>query len=148
MAKRTQGERVGVGRILPAPQNFLTPTETGQVEAGHRDFLRGAFLAAAGTLGAAAPGVSRAQGAGDPAILTLPAHSTSLGLPVAARPYGLPSRYEANLQRRQSPASPGWTPRPSRLRRSMASSGSSRPTGCTSSGTTRAGMTSTRPSTV
>jgi sulfane dehydrogenase subunit SoxC len=73
------------------------------VEAGRRDILRGAFLAAAGTLVAAVPSVARAQEAGDSAILALPPHSTSLGLPVAARPYGLPSRYEANLQRRQSP---------------------------------------------
>jgi sulfane dehydrogenase subunit SoxC len=90
------------GRILPAPQGFLTPRQVRQVEAGRRHFLRGVFLAAAGAI-AGAPGVARAQGAGDPAILTLPPHSTSLGQPVAARPYGVPSRYEANLQRRQSP---------------------------------------------
>jgi sulfane dehydrogenase subunit SoxC len=90
------------GRIVPAPQHFLTASQIRTVEAGRRDFLRGAFLAAAGAI-ATAPGVARAQGAGDPAILTLPAHSTSLGLPVAARPYGQPSRYEVNLQRRQSP---------------------------------------------
>jgi sulfane dehydrogenase subunit SoxC len=99
----TERGRGRPGRILPAPQNFLTPSHVGQVEAGRRDFLRGAFLAAASTLAAGAPAVAHAQGTGDPAILTLPAHSTSLGLPVAARPYGLPSRYEANLQRRQSP---------------------------------------------
>jgi sulfane dehydrogenase subunit SoxC len=40
---------------------------------------------------------------GDPAILNLPAHSTSLGNPVASSPYGQPSRYEINLQRRESP---------------------------------------------
>ncbi|MGE5097496.1 MAG: sulfite dehydrogenase, partial [Betaproteobacteria bacterium] len=40
---------------------------------------------------------------GDPAILELPAHSKGLGQPVAARAYGAPSQYEANLQRRQSP---------------------------------------------
>jgi sulfane dehydrogenase subunit SoxC len=92
------------GRIRPAPQGFLSPGQIRQVEAGRRGFLRGAFLAAAGAVAAAAaPGAARAQGAGDPAILALPPHSTSLGLPVAARPYGLPSRYEANLQRRQSP---------------------------------------------
>jgi sulfane dehydrogenase subunit SoxC len=102
MKSGTARGRVRAGRILPAPQNFVTATQIGQVETGRRDFLRGAFLAAAGTV-AAAPVVARAQGAGDPAILTLPQHSTSLGLPVAARPYGLPSRYEANLQRRQSP---------------------------------------------
>jgi sulfane dehydrogenase subunit SoxC len=98
----TVNRLVPAGRILPAPQGFLTPRQVQQVEAGRRHFLRGAFLAAAGAV-AAAPGLARAQGAGDPAILTLPPHSTSLGQPVAARPYGMPSRYEANLQRRQSP---------------------------------------------
>jgi len=40
---------------------------------------------------------------GDPAILNLPEHSRSLGQPVAARGYGLPSQHEKNLQRRESP---------------------------------------------
>jgi sulfane dehydrogenase subunit SoxC len=98
------GSRARPGRILPAPQSFLSPRQVRKVESGRRDFLRGAFLAATGAMAAsAAPGAARAQEAGDPAILTPPPHSTSLGLPVAARPYGQPSRYEANLQRRQSP---------------------------------------------
>jgi sulfane dehydrogenase subunit SoxC len=69
------------------------------VQAGRRDFLRGAFMAAA----AAATGSAAAQPAGDPAILDLPEHSRSLGQPVAARPYGAPSQFEKNLQRRESP---------------------------------------------
>jgi sulfane dehydrogenase subunit SoxC len=101
MRNISSGRRGVAGRIVPAPQNFLTASQVGQVEKGRRDFLRGVFLAAAGA--AAVPAIAHGQGAGDPAILTLPAHSTSLGLPVAARPYGVPSRYEANLQRRQSP---------------------------------------------
>jgi sulfane dehydrogenase subunit SoxC len=40
---------------------------------------------------------------GDPNILNLPAHSTGLGQPVATDGYGKPSKYEANVQRRQSP---------------------------------------------
>jgi sulfane dehydrogenase subunit SoxC len=44
-----------------------------------------------------------AVGAGDPAVLNLPAHTTGLGAPVAALGYGKPSRYEQNLQRRESP---------------------------------------------
>jgi sulfane dehydrogenase subunit SoxC len=91
------------GRIRPAPQGFLGPRQIGEVEAGRRDFLRGALVAAAGALGAGVPRAAHAEDAGDPAILTPPPHSTSLGLPVAARPYGVPSRYETNLQRRQSP---------------------------------------------
>jgi sulfane dehydrogenase subunit SoxC len=73
------------------------------VERGRRDFLRSAFLTAAGAVAAAAAAPEAAAAEGDPAILQLPRHSTSLGLPVAARPYGGPSRFEANLQRRQSP---------------------------------------------
>jgi sulfane dehydrogenase subunit SoxC len=44
-----------------------------------------------------------APGAGDPNILNMPAHTTGLGMPVAANPYGLPSQYEKGLQRRESP---------------------------------------------
>jgi sulfane dehydrogenase subunit SoxC len=95
------------GRVLPAPQDFLNPPQIQRVETGRRAFLRGAFLAAAGTLGAAGSGAAQPAGAaqaeGDPAILTPPPHGTSLGQPVAVRPYGVPSRYEASLQRRQSP---------------------------------------------
>ena len=40
---------------------------------------------------------------GDPNILELPEHSRSLGLGVATDGYGKPSRYESNIQRRQSP---------------------------------------------
>jgi sulfane dehydrogenase subunit SoxC len=39
----------------------------------------------------------------DPAIMNLPQHSRGLGQPVAARGYGRPSQWEANLQRRESP---------------------------------------------
>ncbi|MEK6245275.1 MAG: sulfite dehydrogenase [Pseudomonadota bacterium] len=74
------------GRILPG------------AEAPRRIFLRNA-LAVAG--GAAVAGTARA--AGDPAILKLPAHSTGLGQPVAARGYGMPSVHEKNLHRRESP---------------------------------------------
>ena len=53
--------------------------------------------------GNAAAGAAGVQPGGDPAILNLPAHSKGLGQPVAARPYGLPSEFEKNLQRRESP---------------------------------------------
>jgi sulfane dehydrogenase subunit SoxC len=39
----------------------------------------------------------------DPAIVNLLPHSKGLGQPVAARPYGVPSVFEKNLQRRESP---------------------------------------------
>ena len=87
------------GRLARAPEHFLDPRQVAAVQAGRRDFLRGAFLTAA----AVASGSAAAQPAGDPAILELPEHSRSLGQPVAARPYGLPSQHEKNLQRRESP---------------------------------------------
>jgi len=77
------------GRIVPAP------------EAPRRVFLRKALAIAGGAAAAASARSARAQG--DPAILELPAHSTGLGQPVAAHGYGLPSQYEKNLQRRESP---------------------------------------------
>ncbi|HEX3063264.1 MAG TPA: hypothetical protein VHP55_11335, partial [Usitatibacter sp.] len=82
------------GRVRRAPENFLDSSQIAAVQAGRREFLRGAFLAAA----AMTPLASRAGG--DPAILELPAHSRGLGQPVASRPYGEPSEYEKNLQRR------------------------------------------------
>jgi len=80
-------QTVPAGRILPAPSD-------------RRGFLK-TTLALAGGAAAGLAGPARAQG--DPAILELPAHSKGLGQPVAARGYGLPSEYEKNLQRRESP---------------------------------------------
>ncbi|RJF91777.1 sulfite dehydrogenase [Noviherbaspirillum saxi] len=99
------------GRILRAPENFLDAnlaleiTEKGLNEE-RRGFLRKSFLAASAAL---ASGSALAQAAasaatdGDVNILTLPEHSTTLGKPVAANPYGVPSRFETNLLRRESP---------------------------------------------
>lgn len=90
------------GRIRQAPENFLTPAQIAEVRAGRRDFLRNAFLAAAGA--SAAPAVlAAAAGNGDPAILDKQPWGTTLGKPVASDPYGLPSKYEKNLIRRESP---------------------------------------------
>jgi sulfane dehydrogenase subunit SoxC len=47
--------------------------------------------------------VKSAAAADDPAIVNLPAHTKGLGQPVAARGYGVPSVWEKNLQRRESP---------------------------------------------
>ncbi len=92
------------GRLRKAPENFLDrqaiQTVAAQAKNGRRDFLRGAFTAAAS--GLAVP-VALAQSAGDPNILTLPEHSTGLGQAVATDGYGKPSKYEANVQRRPSP---------------------------------------------
>ena len=83
-----------------APEGFLTHEQIEDVKAGRRGLLRGALAAA----GAAVAGAAWAEpGGGDPHILQLPEHSMALGQAVAARGYGQPSKYEANLQRRESP---------------------------------------------
>ncbi|MHB1373172.1 MAG: sulfite dehydrogenase [Thauera sp.] len=89
------------GRVRPAPENFLTDEQIAAVKDGRRDFLRKAFLTASAAM--AVPAMARAAVEGDPAILELPQWSTTLGLPVAANPYGMPSKYERGLQRRESP---------------------------------------------
>ncbi len=98
----------GAGRLVKAPENFLTrdgvSTVFRQARDGRRDFIRGAFATA--LAGAAAP-LAFAQPAtpadGDPAILELPEHSKALGQGVATDGYGKPSKFEANVQRRTSP---------------------------------------------
>ncbi|SFC40330.1 sulfane dehydrogenase subunit SoxC [Polaromonas sp. OV174] len=90
--------------IQRAPENFLSREQIKEVHGGRRGFLAQAFAAAAAGASAVAVGQASAQeAAGDPNILNLPAHSKGLGQPVAARPYGVPSEFEKNLQRRESP---------------------------------------------
>jgi sulfane dehydrogenase subunit SoxC len=98
------------GRIIKAPESFLSKegvrTVFAEARHGRRNFIRSAFAAA--VAGAAAP-VALAQAnpvptdGGDPHILNLPEHSTGLGQGVASDGYGKPSKFEANVQRRQSP---------------------------------------------
>ncbi len=98
------------GRLIKAPENFVAPegvrTVFREAKAGRRDFIRNAFAAAAaGAAGGAALAQSNpvpSEG-GDPNILKLPEHTTGLGKPVVTDGYGMPSKYEANVQRRQSP---------------------------------------------
>lgn len=87
------------GRILKAPENTLSPELLAEARKARRSFMGKALAMGAG---ATAAGVARAA-EGDPKILNLPAHTTSLGQPVAARGYGMPSVWEKNLQRRESP---------------------------------------------
>ena len=94
------------GQILKAPEHFLSSQDIQQLRAqtpqGRRDFLSKALAAAAGFTASAAA-VAQSAAEGDPNILNLPAHSTGLGQGVASPGYGKPSKFEANLQRRQSP---------------------------------------------
>ena len=101
---------LSAGRIIRAPENFLSregiKTVFAEGKKGRRDFIRSAFAAAAA--GVAAPAVL-AQGnpvpkeGGDTNILNLPEHATGLGQSVVTDGYGKPSKYETNVQRRQSP---------------------------------------------
>lgn len=96
-----------MGRVRKAPENFVPPQAVGTVfaeaKAGRRDFIRSAFAAAAGTVAASVHAQQASVGDGDSNILELPAHSKGLGQPVVTDGYGKPSKYEANVQRRQSP---------------------------------------------
>ncbi len=87
------------GRIQKAPENFLDPQRLDEARKARRSFMGKALAMGAGATAAAAARAAQ----GDPAILNLPAHTRSLGQPVAARGYGQPSQWEKNLQRRESP---------------------------------------------
>jgi sulfane dehydrogenase subunit SoxC len=103
------------GKVRKAPESFLSREGLGivmsQAKEGRRDFIRGAFRSAvtATAVGVAVPGALAQSNpvpseGGDPNILNLPEHSKGLGQSVAADGgYGKPSRYEGNVQRRQSP---------------------------------------------
>jgi sulfane dehydrogenase subunit SoxC len=102
------------GRLRKAPEHFLSQDDIRQAATARRSFMAKALAMGAGVSAGAstraqtqAP-VQQAQAQdssaqGDPAILRLPEHTRGLGQPVTARPYGLPSVYEKNLARRESP---------------------------------------------
>ncbi len=104
----TTGQRSG--RLIKAPEHFLDPegvrTVFREARSGRRDFIRRAFAGAAAA-GAAPLALAQANpvpaDGGDPNILNLPEHTTGLGQPVVTDGYGKPSKYETNVQRRQSP---------------------------------------------
>ena len=94
------------GRIQKAPENHLSPELMETARKARRSFMGKALAMGAGATVAGAARAQEARGVpgdGDPAIVKLPAHTTGLGQPVAARGYGVPSQYEKNLQRRESP---------------------------------------------
>lgn len=88
------------GRIAAAPENFISEQQIEEARKARRSFMGKALAMGAGV--ATAAGAARAAD-GESAILKLPEHSTTLGRPVASTGYGSPSKWEANLQRRQSP---------------------------------------------
>ncbi|NBQ09402.1 MAG: sulfite dehydrogenase [Betaproteobacteria bacterium] len=88
------------GRIQKAPENHLNTALQSKAATARRSFMAKALAMGAGVSGAAA---AAGKSEGEDAILKLPAHTLGLGQPVAARGYGVPSQYERNLQRRESP---------------------------------------------
>jgi sulfane dehydrogenase subunit SoxC len=95
------------GRLRRAPESFVASDLAADISAqgmdeARRGFLRKSFAAALATGGAAAAGLARSS-QGDPAILEKQVWQTTLGEGVAVKPYGMPSKYEVNLQRRESP---------------------------------------------
>ena len=97
------------GRLRKAPENFLDAqglqTARSELRQGRRGFIEKAFAAAVAATGGAALAQTNpvASDGGDSNILILPEHAKGLGLGVATDGYGKPSRFEANVQRRQSP---------------------------------------------
>ncbi len=99
------------GRIRKAPEQ--SPEEIARSRVARRSFMGKTLTMAAGAGSAAYAGAARGSappreaagvpGTGEKAILELPGHTTGLGQPVAARGYGMPSKWESNLQRRESP---------------------------------------------
>ena len=95
------------GRLIKAPENFI---DLQLPIAQRRNFVRSAFaVASVGIVSNLTHAQSvHAQSANtrladDPNILELPEHSRGLGKSVATEGYGRPSKYEGNVQRRQSP---------------------------------------------
>lgn len=96
-------------RLVKAPEHFISQELIADINANgldenRRGFLRKGFMSA---LGGAAAGLTAplaiAAGEGDPAILEKQEWQTTLGKNVATMPYGMPSIYESNLIRRESP---------------------------------------------
>lgn len=92
-----------IGRVLPAPENHLSTEKLEQARKARRSFMGKALAMGAGAVTSAATASRALAAEGEDAILKLPAHSTGLGQPVATLGYGMPSKWEGNLQRRQSP---------------------------------------------
>ncbi len=103
----TSGKPQMSGRVVKAPEGHMSPSMLEKARKARRGFMAKALAMGSGAAGtvasAAAPSASVRVRDGDPAILTLPEHSRGLGLPVASTGYGSPSKWEKNIQRRQSP---------------------------------------------
>ena len=93
-----------IGRVVPAPENFLSAEQLESARKARRKFMGTALAMGAGVAASASVATKAIAAEGEDAILKLPEHSTGLGMPVAMDPgYGQPSKWERNLRRRQSP---------------------------------------------
>ncbi len=90
---------LNTGRVIAAPENHL-PAQ--QLRLQRRNFVRSSVAASVLFAG------TRAAAQTNNASL-VPPWTRSLGAPVVTTGYGMPSKHEANVQRRQSP---GLTPQP------------------------------------
>ena len=101
------------GVIKASPENYIDQdlimqvTQKGLNEV-RRGFLRKSFTSALGVVASSGlVGYVNAEEKkvleGDPAILEKQDWQTTLGKPVVTKPYGMPSKFEDNLQRRESP---------------------------------------------
>ena len=89
-----------IGRVVPAPENHLSCAGLETARKARRSFMGKALAMGAGV----AAGTKAAVAAGgESAILDLPEHTTGLGQGVSASTYGMPSKWERSLQRRESP---------------------------------------------
>ncbi|MDO8180038.1 MAG: sulfite dehydrogenase [Undibacterium sp.] len=91
-----------IGRIIKAPEGFLDQASLDEARKARRGFMGKALAMGAG-VASAAVGSAALAAEGESAILNLPEHSKTLGQSVAALGYGMPSKWEQNLQRRESP---------------------------------------------
>lgn len=93
-----------IGKLSSAPENFFDVQQLDQAKTARRSFMAKALAMGAGIASAATAAQSAGQDSlGDEKILKLPEHSKKLGMAVATTPYGLPSQFEKNIQRRESP---------------------------------------------
>jgi len=92
-----------IGRVLPAPEHHLNAEKLEQARKARRSFMGKALAMGAGAAASATAATRAVAAEGEDAILKLPAHTTGLGQGVTTDGYGKPSKWEANLQRRESP---------------------------------------------